>query len=64
MKLKEKWAEESNPYDDVHDYEEHGTWPSAWLAGFEFAKKECGRLLGDWEGIRDDSFKDLGEEKL
>lgn len=33
----EKASNETNPYDDVHDYEEHGTYPHAFIKGAEWA---------------------------
>lgn len=37
MKLKEKLSEQTNPYDEVHDYEEHGVHPSSYILGFDHA---------------------------
>jgi hypothetical protein len=62
MKLKEKWANDANPYNDVHDYEEHGTWPSAWIAGFEFARNYIVEH-GGHELVTSRQISELGESE-
>lgn len=45
MKLIDKLANESNPYDDIMHYEESGVWPEAFEAGFRQAREMAIKFL-------------------
>lgn len=74
MRQKEKWAEDVNPY--INNSEKALIYSNAWLAGFEFAKKELDKMFNEIKETNDSmkiamiipkndhAILDLGEETI
>jgi len=68
MKLKEKWAIQDAArimgYTEQRVYIEGQGDLRWWLSGFNFALKQCGIALHDWEGVGINSFDNIGNEEI
>lgn len=63
MKQKQQWAQDWYMENKALNMKGEGLFSSteSWIAGFDFAKRICGKHLGEWESVNDNSFDFVGE---